>query len=314
MRGFVVASTLLVLGCTQARTPTVQTPKNIEPTATYSMFPLFVRGSEGMHSMSHSSTNIRGALRVTGDRAELELGFDTFVGFVHCPEEMRTGKVITMQACAPEGQKDIQTKSKTVLRGSARTQKDGALVVSVVGEQNQRDRRIEPMRISLLCRESYLGLACSITETNMFGFGVIEPHTMAFLSPGTKRFAITATDVKDVGSVSGSLAIEEDGRASVTLAVDGGQPTMLPGNVQWQDHGFSLRAETAPTRNLSGGCTVDGDRLSCDITGDRSILGKAEHLYSQMLLVPVRDPVPAQQPRNAPLRANAPMANAPART
>ena len=289
--------------------PAVVQPTNTVPTARYTMFPLFVRGSEGMHSASHSSTNVSGALSIAGDRAELVLGFDTFVGFVHCPEEMRTGKVLMMQACAPDDQKNIQSTSRVVMRGSARTQ-NGALVVSVVGEQNQRDRRIEPHRMTITCRDSFLGLGCAISETNMFGFGVIAPHTMAFLTPGTKRFSITPTDVKDVGLVSGSLAIEGDGAIAITLAVDGGAPTTLPGDASWMDHGISVQAQTSPTRKLGALCAVDGDHLKCEVTGDRSILGKAEHIYSQMLLVPERD-LPAQ---NAPRLGAQPAMHAPART
>lgn len=296
-----LASLVAVLAACGAPSRTVQAPTNTVATARYTLMPLAMRGNEGRHSMSHSSTEVTGVLNVTGDRAELALGFDTFVGYVHCPEEMRTGKWTTMQQCAPEGTKDVRTDSKVILTGSARTA-DGALVVSVVGEQNQRDRRIEPPRLTLTCRDSYLGMACSIDETNMFGFGTNRPHTLAFLTPGTKRFAITPTQVKDVGLVSGSLAID-GGLIAMTLAVDGGAPTTLPGTVAWQDRSISLSAQTSPTRNLGAHCTVDGDRLNCEVTGDRSILGKPEHISSQMLLVPAREAVPAQAPLLAPARA-----------
>gem|GEM_PF-6266739 len=281
----------------------MQAPANTVATARYTLMPLALRGGEGRHSMSQSSTAVTGVLNVTGDRAELALGFDTYIGYVHCPEEMRNGTWTTMQQCAPEGAKDVRTGSKVILTGSARTA-NGALVVSVAGEQDQRDRRIQPARLSLTCRDSYLGMTCSIAETNMFGLQLNAPHTLAFLTPGTKRFAITPTQVKDVGLVSGSLAIE-GGTIAMTLAVDDGEPTTLPGTAAWQDHGISLSAQTSPTRNLGARCALDGDRLTCEVTGDRSILGKPEHIYSQMLLVPEREAVPAQAPRFAPASAPA---------
>lgn len=297
-----IASLSLLLAACAAPARTPAQPANAVPTAQYSLLPLSVRGSEGMHSASHSSTTIGGVLSITGERAELVLDLDTFVGFVRCPEEMQTGKVHTMQACAPEGAKDTRTASKRVMRGSARTE-NGALVVSVAGEEDARDRRIEPHRISLACRDSFLGLSCSITETNLFGVGVIEPHTMAFLTPGTKRFAIAPATVKDVGLVGGSLALDAGGRISLALSVDGGEPTTLPGSASWMDHGISLQAQTAPTRNLSALCTLDGDALACEVTGDRSILGKPEHIYSTLRFVPEREGVPAQAPAQAPMQA-----------
>lgn len=287
--------------CSSATHAPVQ-PTNEVATARYSLFPLHVRGSEGMHSASHSSTDITGVLSITGADAEVALAFDTFVGFVHCPEEMRTGKVYTMQQCADDSQQSIQNKWDVTMRGTARTE-NGALVVSVVGEQNRRDKRIEPGRLSLTCRESYLGFSCAIGEQNLWGPGVFVPHTLAFLSPGTKRFTLAPTDVKDVGSVSGTLAIADDGKVAWTLAVDGGEPTMLPGHTSWQDHGINVQAQTSPTRNLSANCSFDGDHLKCEVTGDRSILGKPEHIYSDMVLVPEREAVPAQAPAHAPMHA-----------
>lgn len=241
-----LASLLVLAACaTPARTTTTP-PANVESVAQYSLVPLHVRGNEGRHSASHSSTTIRGELRLIGDRAELALDLELFVGHVRCPAQS-IGR--TMQACAPRDARDIHTSSRRVMRGTARTE-SGALRISVAGERDERDRRIEPDRMTITCRDSYLGFACAIEETNLFGFGVIAPRTMAFLSPGTKRFTIAPTDVPNVGAVSGSLAIEAGGALTMTLAVDGGAPSSLPGRVTWQDHGISLRAETSPTRNL----------------------------------------------------------------
>lgn len=265
---------LVTAACATPARPISAPPANVESIGRYTLLPLYVRGSEGRHSASHSSTIVGGELRVIGERAELDLSFDHVVGFVRCP----AGRPMTMQACAPRDAEDSRTTSRRVLRGSARTE-NGTLRLTVAAETD---------RMTIACSESFLGLACAIEETTMFGVGVIAPHTMAFVSPGTKRFTIAPTAVKDVGSVTGTLALEGNGTLAMTLALDGGAPTTLPGGATWQDHGISLRAETSPTRNLGARCTVDGDRLACDVTGDRSILGKPEHIYGQMLLVPDR--------------------------
>lgn len=285
------ASLASLTACSTAARAPVQPPANSIPSTRYTLVPLALRGNEGMHSASHSSTSVTGALTVTGDRAELVLESDSFVSYVYCSPELAAH---SMQQCASPDARPSHHVSQRVLRGTTRAE-DGALVLALASEAHARGDH--GSTLELTCRDSYLGLACTIGATDLFGFGVMaKPSTMAFATPGTKRLAIVPVQVKDVGLVTGSLAMD-GGAIALTLAVDGGAPTTLPGTAAWVDHGVALSAQTSPTRNLGASCTVEGDRLRCEVTGDRSILGKPEHIYSEMTLVPE---APAPMPMRAP--------------
>jgi hypothetical protein len=293
----------LVACSAPARTPTTT---NHAPSTVYTLMPVGLGGGEGRHSASHSSTGVNGTLEISGGEATLSLAFDTFIGHVRCPEEMRTGRVYTMQQCASDDMKDTSTTSSLVLRGQIRTEY-GTMIVDL---RTGRDGALE-----MTCRESFLGLACTIDSSTLFQSPGDVPHSLAFMTPGAKRFAITPTDVKDVGRVAGTLDIT-GGTISLALGVDGGPLTVLPGHATYHDHGIVLTAQTSPTRNLSAVCKVDADRLKCEVTGDRSILGKPEHIYSDMVLVPARA-VPtrdAQLPARVPSRDASIPARAPSRS
>lgn len=276
---------------TSARAP-VSPPANAVSTTRYELMPLSIEGREGRHSSVHSSTRMTGALSITGDRAELVLERDTLVSFVHCPDDMVSGRVYTRQQCAPHEAKPYHRKSRRILRGTARTE-NGVLVVSVTGEQPS-DRRFEPSTLAMTCNESFLGYTCSIDAPSMFPLQV-PPRTLTLLTPGTKRFTITPVDVNEVGRVTGTLTLDV-GTIALTLALDGGTPTTLLGTATWRDEGPMLHAQTSPTRNFGALCAVEGDGLRCRITGDRSIFGTSVHINTRTLFVPARDAVPAPSP------------------
>jgi hypothetical protein len=279
MQRLLLASLPWILACaSRAPAPTNRTPTSVA----YALVPLSLSGGEGRHSASHSDTHVSGTLALDGPKATLELAFETFVGHVRCPKEMRDGTVTTMQQCASDDAKDGRSSSTLVLRGETRVD-NGAMVASL---------RAGERAMKLTCTSSFVGLYCAVSDLErLFGIPGDSPSAMSFAAAGAKKLDLAPLYVRDVGHVAGGIEIR-GATASVALSVDGGVPTILPGTVQSliRERGFLIRAQTSPTRTFVARCTPDdGDGLACEVTADRSVLGKPEHVNTQMIAVPRRD-------------------------
>ena len=256
---------------------------NRAPTSVaYALVPLSLSGGEGRHSASHSDTQVSGTLSLDGKRATLELAFETFVGHVRCPKEMRDGTVFTMQACAPDDAQDGRYASAVVLRGEASVDGTGAIVATL-------RERLRAMKLT--CTSSFVGLACTVSDLEqLFGMPGDSPSTMSFAAAGAKQLDLAELHVPGVGHVTGGIELR-GATARVALSIDGGVPAVLPGTVHGlvRERGFLIQAQTSPTRTVTARCTpADGDTLACEVTADRSVLGKPEHVVAQMTARPRR--------------------------
>jgi hypothetical protein len=255
-------------GCSQSPAPT-RIPTNHASPKTYELLPLAVSGGEGRHSASHSSTTITGSLALEGANATLSLKLSTFTGHVRCNWNGQS-----RQACASPGTKDTTTTDAWILRGELRPDR-GALTGTLRDDKHS---------IALTCAPSFIGLACSITG-QPFGFHRPQPTTLAFAVPSPKRFELVPIDVAGVGRVAGAIEMTNARSIVVSLSVDHDPPTRLPGTIVHQDadgggHGLLVTAQTSPTRTFSARCKIVNDNLACDLSVDRSVLGKPDHVSS----------------------------------
>jgi hypothetical protein len=157
---------VLLAACSSAPRPI----KNTSDTPTrYTLAPLHLRGNEGMHSASHSSTTVAGTLEMIQTKATLRLDMTHSTSFVHCPAEWQAA--YSMQACAPPDAKEETSTHSLALTGDTRLE-NGRLVISV---------REDDQAATLTCDQKGKTLACTIDdEYTLFGRVGQRPDTLVF--------------------------------------------------------------------------------------------------------------------------------------
>jgi hypothetical protein len=131
----------------------------------YQLEPRTVRGMEGRHSASHSSSQLAGSLQLAGERAHLVVEITTTIGYVHCPGNAQS---FGRQACADRSKTSDTVQQKLDLTGTA--VRDGDRVRITVGATTQPDPARPPQRYDLVlaCREVRGSLACNAVVDNSF--------------------------------------------------------------------------------------------------------------------------------------------------
>ena len=275
----------LVAACASSSAP-LGTPTHRAPTTKYTLQPLAIRGGEGLHSTTQSRNGVTGTLELRGTTATLALEMTTWIGQVRCPDIGPDG---IQPRCSSDDIKDTRTTSQLVLPGTTHMA-DGALVIELRGEPDTSYRPTpQPREMTLTCRESFIGLACAVTDRyGLFGKGAVSSITdVEFATPGTKRYALGPIDATDVGRVTGTIDVT-GGVIAVALAVDGGTPTVLPGTLTNHVGVLAFWATTSPTRTFSANCKAGPAALACELAVDRSVLGKPQHVTGSTVLTPMR--------------------------
>ena len=157
-------SLLVLAACGAAPTP-AKRPASTQSTTTYRLEPRSVRGMEGRHSASHSSSELVGSLELTGDRARLVVDITTTIGYVHCPGN---GPVWGRQACADRSKTSDTVRQRLDLTGTA--SREGDRVRIVVGQTTQPDPARPPQRYDLVlaCSDAAGPLTCRAVVDNVF--------------------------------------------------------------------------------------------------------------------------------------------------
>lgn len=263
---------LLLAAC--ASTPRPAAPGTSAP-ARYTMQPVKLHGGEGRHSASQSWTTVSGALELAGDRATLQLEMQTDRSHIHCPKAWRDGAVHTMQACAPDDAKDTRTRQRLALTGEARRE-GGTLILGL----RDGDRRI-----GLRCDEASIGLACAIDDDRtLFAGPGDRPDRLVFATAARKQYRLEPIALPSGEQLQGRLTLAADA-SRIELALDGKPPIVLPGSAFWAPAGLVVEARTSPTRTWVMSCKDIADRLECEATADRSVLGLSDHLYGPAVFV-----------------------------
>ena len=262
---------LAVVAACATSAPSHPTARPAPASIRYTLQPIQLFGGEGRHSSSQSSTMVTGALELVGDEATLTLGYDTFHTYVYCPTEM--AGTTTMQACADDHAKPYSTSNTGTLRGP----------VVRSGKQLEMRVRAKADSVALVCDESFVGLTCAVQEGERVIVGDHLTH-MVFATAGAKRYAIAPRVLDDGSALAGTIEMIA-GEVTVALVLDGGAPIILPGRVFWAPAGLIVDAQTSPTRTFNLACHDAPRGLACEVTADRSVLGKPDHIYGQLSLV-----------------------------
>jgi hypothetical protein len=166
----VAATAAAAAACAGPVRPAITGNRNDAATR-YTMQPVMLRGGEGPHSASHSSTVVAGTLELAGGRAALRLELQTARSYIRCPKEWRDGTVSTMQACAPDDAKDSTTNSRIGLAGEARWEA-GTLSARL---------RDGGRTIGLRCDRTSTGLQCAIEgDSTLFEGPGERPERLVF--------------------------------------------------------------------------------------------------------------------------------------
>ena len=243
----------LIAACSASpRTPV----QNVAQTTRYTLQPIHGFGSEGRHSASHSSSDITGSLELRGGSATVTFETITRVSHVHCPKDIREGRVHSMQSCADEAAKDYSTTSREVLRGDA-AWRAGHLELTLKSDNRS---------VVTTCRESVFGLVCD-GDANRPG-----SSKWHFAAAGAKHFTLAPIELDDGTQLTGHVVIDGSG-GSIDLARDG---KLVEKQVRIKRYPVGLVVEAGgPLGRISLTCDdAVQARLACQLSVDPEVFDR----------------------------------------
>jgi hypothetical protein len=180
-----LAYLVLVLVAACAGAPAPRPVASTPPAATrYQLGPIHVDGGEGHHSASHSEWTVTGTLTLAGDRAELVLDQDGFVGYVHCPPAFTDGTVHTMQQCARPTDRDQHFTAQRRLAGTA-LEIAGGVAVTIsppypACHYADATGKLRTCDVVLTCIADAAGLECTHSDSITLWNAPRGPDTLRF--------------------------------------------------------------------------------------------------------------------------------------
>ncbi len=259
---------IALAACASARSTPTPTVTNAKPSTRYALQPIWLHGGMGRHSAFQSWATMTGTLEVAGAHATLWLATRTDTSPILC-----AGEHVGMQQCAPPGSKFSSSTTTRVLKGDARWDA-GTLRVDLASES---------VKLSLACNDTPLGYACAITGDENFRspFGD-NPARFVFAPLAARTFELLPVQSAGGVEVTGSLTLRADATAQITLT-RAAKTVTREASLRWAPAGFVVDAGPALSA-LMLRCDERGAVVACELSADRSVLGEADHLTSNVTL------------------------------